>query len=148
MTVAASDFRGNFPAFKDQAKFTDTQVAFYLTLAYRLMDPTRWGDLLDMGAQLYAAHHLSLEAEAQALAASGQGPGAVRGAVTSMSAAGVSWSRDAASAMRPGDGHWNLTQYGLRWRDLVCIVGAGPVQVGVPGADEIMLSQGPWPGVI
>lgn len=147
MTVSVQDFRGTFPAFKDATKFPDPQVSFYLTMGLRLHNADRWSDLLDFGLQLWAAHNLTLDYESGRQAAAGQNPGTVRGNVTSMSAAGVSWARDASSAMDPSAGHWNLSQYGLRWKNLSNMIGAGALQIGEPSATEMLLSDWPWPGV-
>lgn len=147
MTVDINAFRGAFPAFKDATKFPDGQVTFYLALAPKLHSEDRWGDLLDFGVQLWVAHNLSLDFDSQRQAAAGQNPGSVRGAVTSMSANGVSWARDPGAASDPSAGHWNLTQYGLRWKSLANMVGMGAVQVGEPTALELSLSDWPWPGV-
>lgn len=147
MAVSETDFRGAFPAFKDAAKFPAAQVTFYITLGYKLHNADRWCDVLDFGVQLWAAHNLTLDYESQRQVAAGQNPGGVRGAVTSMSADGVSWARDASSAMNPGAGHWNLSQYGLRWLSLSNMFGAGPLHVGAANATELMLGDWPWPGV-
>jgi len=145
--ATVADFRGAFPAFNDAAKFPDLQIQFYLTLGVKLHNVDRWGDLLDFGVMLWTAHNVSLDYESRKQAQVGQSPGTIRGAVTGMSADGVSWQRDASGAMNPGAGHWNLTQYGVRWRDLAMMMGAGPVQVGVPSEVELALSDWPWPGV-
>lgn len=147
MAATETDFRGTFPAFKDATKFPAPQVSFYLTMGYKLHNADRWGDCLDFGVMLWAAHNMTLDYESQRMIAAGQNPGTVRGAVTSMSADGVSWARDASSAMNPAAGHWNLSQYGLRWLNLMSLMGAGPLQIGVPTADEISAGDWPWPGV-
>lgn len=146
MTVDAAAFRGAFPAFKDVTRFPDPMVSMYLGVAYKLHNAERWGDLLDFGVQLWTAHNVSLDYESQRQAASGANPGQVRGAVTSMSAEGVSWQRDAGAASDPAAGHWNLSQYGLRWRDLARQMGAGPVQVGTGCyGDGASSAAGGWP---
>lgn len=147
MTVTAEAFREAFPAFKDAVKFPAGQVSFYLTLAAKLHNADRWDDLLDFGVQLWTAHNLTLDYESGRQGAAGQNPGTVRGAVTSMSAGGVSWSRSPGDAMNPGAGHWNLSQYGLRWLNLSNMIGMGAIQIGEPSATELAASDWPWPGV-
>lgn len=142
MAVTESDFRGAFPAFKDPLAFTPEQINFYLTLGYKMHNAERWGDLLDFGVQLWTAHSLSMDA---ASARAGD-VGAMTGNVTSMSADGVSWSRDFGSVVDPAAGHWNLSTYGVRWRDMMRMMGAGPVYVGAPSLMEAYLSGGGWPG--
>lgn len=147
MAVTEQSFRDAFPVFKDTTKFPAGQVQFYLALAPKLHNAERWDELLDFGVQLWTAHNLTLDYESARQAAAGQNPGSVRGNITSMSADGVSWARDASAAMDPKAGHWNLSQYGLRWKNLSNMIGMGPIQVGEPNAVEMMLSDWPWPGV-
>lgn len=145
--MTAAEFRGSFPQFADPALFPSAQVDFWLALGARLMNPERWGDLLDYGLQLFAAHNLSLDAASSAASGSGGIPGAVIGPVSSASVDKVSYSRDSSSAMNPDLGHWNLTTYGMRWALLARMAGAGPVQVGVPlGASNAPYQA--WPGVV
>jgi hypothetical protein len=153
MTVTVDEFRGAFPAFADPIKYPDAQISFYLTLGYTMHNADKWGNLLDFGVQLWTAHSLSMDAMNTAGGANAR-PGALAGNVTSMSADGVSWSRDFGSVMDAKAGHWNLTSFGLRWRDLMNLVGAGPLQVGAPDVYDAWLSgatqsggvgwSGPW----
>lgn len=145
MTVTVASFRGNFPAFKNEADFPSPSIQFWLDFALLRHAADRWGNMLDMGIQLFAAHNLSLEYNAQRAQASGQGAGAVVGALTSIRADKVGWTRDSAPAMNPEDGQWNLTSYGMRWKDMVRLVGAGGFYLGTPSPDE-MRSTGAWPG--
>ena len=146
--MTPSDFRATFPEFADASAYPDTQVAFYIALGGKLHAADRWGDLLDYGVSLFVAHELTLGAEAARQAKAKQTPGQVRGAVTSMSADGVSWSREGVSSVSdPSNGHWNLSTYGLRWKEMANLVGAGPVYVGAPTALELQLSDWPWPGL-
>lgn len=144
MATTNADFRVAFPAFKDTIAYPNAQIDFYLGVGYKMHAPDRWGDLLDYGVMLWTAHSLSLDAQG-----AGTTPGVVRGTVTSMSADGLSWSRDISTAVDPQAGHWNLSTYGLRWRQLVNIVGAGPVYVGAPSMYDAYLSGAGtwvWPG--
>src|SRR3954471_7999452 len=111
MAITDADFRAAFPVYKSTMTYPVSQVQFYLDLGYKLHNADRWGDLLDFGVMLWTAHSLALDAAA---ASTGGVLGAVRGTVTSMSADGLSWSRDIASAVDPLAGHWNLSTYGLR----------------------------------
>lgn len=151
MTIAASDFQANFPIFKGPS-YTTAGITFWITLGYMLMDPGRWGNILDYGCQLFVAHNLALEAMGTAGAAQGI-PGAIMGPVSSASVDKVAYSRDVQGAMLPDAGHWNLSTYGLRYKQLVKMMGAGPVQVGAPcGPGGSMAGNGDgffgWPGVI
>lgn len=143
MTTSVADFRGRFPAFNDLTQYPTEQVGFYLDLGYLIHNPDRWGNLLDFGVQLWTAHSLSMDGPATAIAVGV--PGALRGNYTSMSADGVSWSRDFGSIVDPKAGHWNLSMYGIRWRDLMNLVGTGPLFVGAPGIYDAWMS-GMTPG--
>lgn len=145
MTATPASFRAAFPEFSSTATYPDAQVNFWLALSGKLLNAERWDDLLDFGQQLFVAHNLTLWFNAKRAAALGQNPGAVLGTVTSGTVDGVSYTRDAASVMDPANGHWNLSSYGLRYRDLVRMIGAGPVHVGNEGGQVIV---GGWPGVI
>jgi hypothetical protein len=144
MTVTAASFRGSFPEFTSIQTYPAQEVQFWVDLAAKLHNAARWGDTLDFGVQLFVAHNLSLQFNANAAAKTGGNPGAVIGTVTSGSVDKVSYSRDASTAMDPKNGHWNLSSYGLRWIRLSRMMGAGPVYVGAPSVDE--QSQQAWPG--
>lgn len=144
MTVTVASFREAFPAFADPAAYTEGEVTFWIAFALLQHNADRWGNMLDGGVQLFVAHNLSLEYNARLAAKSGQGAGAVVGALTSVTADKVSWTR-AAPDTNPADGHWDLTSYGKRWKQLARMMGAGGIQIGVPSADELR-GYGAWPG--
>jgi hypothetical protein len=146
MTVTAASFRTAFPAFANTATYPDAQIDFWIALALLMHNAERWGNLLDYGVMYFVAHNLTLEFNANRAATLGQNPGPVLGAVTSGSVDGSSYSRDPGQAMDPNNGHWNLSVYGLRWKEMQRLVGAGPVQVGV-GCTTPSISAA-WPGVI
>ncbi len=60
----AATFRTAFPAFADSAKFPDARVAFWLSVGGKRLSAERWGDLLDQGLCLFAAHNMTLETAA------------------------------------------------------------------------------------
>jgi len=129
MTVSPTQFRSDFSAFSDTVKYPDATVQFWLNLGYKLLRSDRWVDMLDTGVELYAAHNLVLEAQANASAAAGSPPGQMTGPVNNKSVGPASIGFDTTSAAEEGKGNWNLTTYGSRFAQLVNIVGAGPVQV-------------------
>lgn len=147
MTVTVADFRQNFPAFTNDVTYTAAAINFWLSLGAKLISVDRWGDVFDYGLQLFVAHNLTLEYESDKAATTGGKPGQVVGAISSASVDKVSYSRDASSAMDPENGHWNLSTYGLRYIRLVKMMGAGPIQVGVPlgGGSNDYYPQA-WPG--
>lgn len=150
MAVTSAQFRVTFPVFADATVYPTPTIDFWLGLAYQLLDPGRWGTLIDYGAQLFAAHNLAID-YASTNGGQGSAPGQITGPITSASVDKVSYSRDSSSAMDPKNGHWNLTTYGLRYIRLVKMMGAGPVQVGAPfgpaSAGFGPESSGGWPGV-
>lgn len=144
MTVTASSFRTNYPEFVDTTVYPDSQVAYYLNLAGLLLNANRWKRLLDTGTELFIAHNLVLEANAQKTSAAGGVPGAMTGVVSSKSVDKVSVSYDTGAAIMPNAGHWNLTIYGARYVKLSRMFGAGPMQVG--GGESPAYSGIAWPG--
>lgn len=145
MTVTAASFRQAFPAFADIAKFTDPEITFWISFAGMRHNTERWGEMLDNGVMLFVAHNLSLEYNSRSAAAAGQGVGQLQGVLTSVSAKGVSWARTPPPT-RIEDGHWALTVYGVRWRELARMMGAGGIQIGLPSPDDLAGGQGAWPG--
>lgn len=129
MTVTVSSFRIDFPAFTDTAAYPDASVAFWLGLASKSLSPDRWGELLDYGTELFVAHNLALDAQANKAAAAGGVPGVASGLTSSKTVDKVSVSYDTASAAIEGAGNWNLTTYGQRYVQLARLVGAGGVQL-------------------
>lgn len=147
MQVTPQQFRTAFPLFMNPACYPDGEINFWAALAEKLHNKDRWGDLLEFGIQLFIAHNLSIDAVNRGAVKAGQAPGQVVGALTSGSVDKVSYSRDVSAVMEKDAGHWNLTTYGLRYRRLMLMVGAGPVYVG-PNPHGSQLSVSAWPGVI
>ena len=120
MTVTADSFLGAFPEFfGDPAA---NRIEFWLPIAQALVDPDKWGDLSDQAVSLALAHFC-------ALGGAGSTPAGV-GVLTSKSAGGMSASYDVSAVADPNAGHWNQTSYGVRFRSLQQMFGAGPLQVG------------------
>lgn len=145
MATSPAILRTHFPELSDVVKYPDSVIQFWLDIAVKLHNEDRWGDLLDAGCELYAAHNTVI---ASMDAAQGALPGtAIQGAVTSQSVGGVSMSIDTASSSETDAGAWNLTTYGTRWIRLARMLGAGPVQVGAPTAgDTSSIVTSAWPG--
>lgn len=145
MAVTPASFRAAFNAFADAARYADDEITYWNSLGLKLHSADRWGELLDDGLMLFIAHNLTLEDASEQAAMKGQAPGAVQGAITSVSVDKVSYARDASSAMELDAGHWNLSTYGMRWIRLSKMIGAGPVQIGA-GPDGANISAAAWPG--
>jgi hypothetical protein len=137
MTITPSQFRTNFPEFSDTTKYPVVQVQFWLDLAYSLMSKSatqgdcirspvlRWGAQLDYGVQLFTAHNLALEAQAQKTAALGGVPGMGVGPLASKSVGPLAASYDTGLGAIKDGGNFNLTIYGTRFLFMVDMVGAG-----------------------
>ena len=128
--ITASQFRTNFPAFRDVGRFSDPAVNMYLTYAYSILPAGRWANTLDMGAQLYTAHHLAIDDVANRSASAGATPGLSAGVVSSKTAGPVSISFDTQNALQAGAGFWNLTTYGTRFYRMMRTAGIAGIQVG------------------
>lgn len=149
MTVTVASFRAAFPEFASMTTYPDPEVTFWLDLGLLLLNVERWGNLFDYGHMLFMAHNLALQFNSKKASASGGNPGNVQGPQTAGAVDKVSYSRNPGLAMDPKNGHWNLTIYGLQYINLVNMVGAGPLQVGVPlGGAAADYYPGAWPGPI
>jgi hypothetical protein len=122
-------FRADYPEFADTTAYPSSAIAYWLALAGKLLNACRWADLIDTGTELFIAHNLVLERDAQKTAGVGGTPGKTQGPLASKSIDKVSASYDTSSGLDPADTHWNLTIYGTRFIRLVRMVGAGPIQV-------------------
>jgi hypothetical protein len=154
ITVTPTIFRADYPEFVSTALYPDSAVNYYLSEA-GLRFTSRWDteagtngrSMLDIGVELFIAHNLVLERQAQAAAASGAPPGLTSGPVSSKSVGPVSISYDTTAALENNGGYFNLTTYGLRLMRLINMFGAGPVLVGVGNSCGEPWFSGPaWPG--
>lgn len=129
--ITPAEFRANFPEFADATAFPDSSITFWLGLAYKLLRPERWCDIIDEGAQLFAAHNLAIERIAQNSGETGGVPGITgAGIVASKQIDKLSISYDASVGADPTAGHWNLTTYGMRFLWLMRMAGTGGQQYG------------------
>ena len=130
MTVTNDSFREDFPEFSDKIVYPESQVTYYRTFGDKmLVNPLRWGNVRDNGLELFMAHHLSLEAGAQASAKRGAPPGVQTGAVSGKTVGPVGVTYDTSAGLEIDAGHWNLTIYGTRFINLAKMIGAGGLQV-------------------
>jgi hypothetical protein len=113
-------------------------------LAFKLLNPARFADLIVLASELYAAHYLTLDAQDERAAASGGLPGQTAGQVTNKSVGGASIAYDASGSLETDAGAWNLTTYGKRLYRLIKLAGMGGAQV--TGATTPLGS--PFPGTI
>lgn len=144
MTITVLQFRQDYPEFADTSKYSDPLITYWLNIAYQMLSSDRWGPQLDLGAALYTAHNVALEARAIQTAAVGGIPGEATGPKTSKSVDKLSVSYDVGTASEQGAGNWNLTIYGTRLYRLIKLFGAGPVQLGIGTIPPY--SGFAWPG--
>jgi len=128
MSITPTQFRSDFPEFADPAKYPDTLVQMWLTVAASLVNSGRWMELTNIGIELVTAHHLVMAIKDETAAANGGVPGTIQGPTTSKSIDKVSVSYDAGSAMLSDAGFWALSSYGLRYLSLARMMGAGGYQ--------------------
>lgn len=136
MAITASQFRVNFPEFANITVFPDTLIQFWISVADLLIIPDIWGELEDIGKQLYLAHQLVIEKKNAQGASINNGIGGVpgttaQGQIASQSADKVSVSFSIDKTLYNDAGFWNLTNYGTRYWQLLKIVGCKPIQVGI-----------------
>lgn len=144
MTVTPATFVTNFPEFSNPTSYPTAPIQFYIDLAYSLLPASRWMTTLDFGVQLFVAHNLVLESQAQLAANSGKPPGLSTGIASSKSGGPLSISWDTSSAAEVGAGHWNLTTYGQRYIRLARLIGSGGMQLGIGCAPPGFI--GAWSG--
>lgn len=129
--IDAAQFREDFPEFSDVVAYPATQVDFWLGVAYLRLLARPWGDLRNMGVELFVAHNLTLERMNKKAATNGGAPGQNVGPLNNKSVDKVSAGYDTAAGAVEGGGNYNLTNYGTRFLELVDIVGVvGMAQIG------------------
>lgn len=149
--LTSNEFRGKFTEFTDPDRFPDGLLDFWLEVADSNVNAGRWGTLYSLGRMLYAAHNIVLERRAQDEAANGATPGmGAVGMVNNKSVDKVSIGYDTGSIALDAAGQWNLTIYGQRFIQMSRRMGAGGLQLGVPGPTEVSMSAlssgNAWPG--
>ena len=144
MPVTPASLRTTFPAFASTSTYPDAMLSMWLTVAALQVNAARWGALADLGAMLYTAHNIALEALVTASAARGSVATGRHGIISSKAADGVSISYDVSSTSEKDAGHWNTTIYGVRYWRMARQMGMGPLQVGADQAPNISASA--WAG--
>lgn len=161
--ITPASFRIDFPEFRSTVTYPSSTVSYYLALAGLLLNKTRWGspsataknppdNMYDMATELFVAHHIVIEAMNSKATIAGGIPGVVQGPVNSKSVGPVSISYAPGDVVIADAGHWNLTTYGVRFRNLSRMFGAGPIQLGVgplfcgPFYNNVPLNGPAYPG--
>jgi hypothetical protein len=132
LLVPVSQFRRDFPEFADATKFPESTILYWMAVASLLLNAQRWCDALYLATELYVAHNIVFEAQAQQTSLKGGFPGLSKGAISAESAGQVSINFDTTMTLEKDAGNYNYTVYGQRLWRLIQLFGAGPVQIG-PG---------------
>jgi hypothetical protein len=143
-------FRVNFPAFSSERQYPNGVISFYLAISYMALSASRWSGMYAYGRQLFTAHNLVLEYQAQTAASAGAPPGLAGGPIGSKGGGPLSISWDTGSAAEPNAGHWNYTTYGQRYIRMARLMGAGGLQLGIgtfpPLSGPAWTGPPTWPG--
>ena len=148
-------FRQDFPEFGDSQVYEDFPVGLWLDVGALMINKVRWPttagavtgrSVWQVGIELFAAHNLSLERMNIKAAVRGAPPGWSRGSVASEGAGSVSVAYDTASGIEMDAGHWNLTNFGLRWLNMARMMGVGPMQVNGRMHSGLMANGPAWFG--
>ena len=146
MALTVAQFRANMPAFSSTTQYPDTSIQFWLTYAYIFLAPCRWRNALDLGAQLFAAHNVTIDGLSAAEGQNGAPSGMTVGPIVSKTVGDLTITYDTGAGVNEADGHWSLTNYGTRFIKLARQFGSGPRQIGI-GYTPVGAGFGqPWPG--
>lgn len=143
--ITSQEFRYNFPEFASTSAYPAPVIDFWIEFAYSLLNADRWGSQLDKGAQLFVAHYVSLAAKSIKESKGAGIPGANTGPVSNKRVDKAEVSFDSSLSSIKGAGHWNLTRYGIIFKSLLNMFGAGPMQIG-NGCAPLFNSGAAWPG--
>jgi hypothetical protein len=143
--VTVDKFRVDFPAFADEATYSEPRVQSFLDLAGLMAVPGVWMGMTVMAQELLTAHFLTLQQYAmQRAAAGGPGgavPGMAVGLMSSKSVSKVSVGYDYASSQMEGWGPFNLTVYGQQYAFFAQMAGTGGFEVLGVGLGSILYTQ-------
>lgn len=121
--------RTDFPEFADTTAYPESAIKFWLNVAEIMLDSTRWGALLNVGTELFVAHHLVLGKGNSDQVAAGGNPGKVTGILTAKAVDKVSMSMDAGSVSLTDQGFWGMSSYGIRFLQFARQIGSGGMQL-------------------
>lgn len=151
MAIDVAGFRSNFPEFKSTTIYPDSMVNLWLTYAYILLPARRWCTVLDLGAQLYTAHNLTMQGLSTAEGGNGAPPGMTVGPISSKTVGELTIAYDTAMGAHADDGPFASTRYGTLLLHMARQFGSGPIQSRpgrIPiGAGAVFFPMGPaWSG--
>ena len=138
--VENQQFRTDFPEFASETIFPESSLTYWLLIASFMVNPCVFvqAELLNMQMELFAAHHLKIEADAARVAANGGVGGTTQGPISSKTVDKVTIAFAVEAAKEDGAGSYNLTVFGQRYWHNTQIFGAGGVQLGAPGPGSLV----------
>jgi len=134
--ITAASFVADFPEFGNITLFPTSVINYWINFASLLVNPNIFGgpgditaqsppdNLYDILLELFTAHNLVLEAQAQQTAQAGGLPGLTTGPISTKHVGPVSVSYDVGAGIDPSDAQYNLTIYGTRFINLYKLGGA------------------------
>lgn len=122
-------FRKFFPEFSDIAKYTDSSLIFWGSIASQQVKPNRWKRMTLNGIMFYVAHEVTLAGQNYATGNIGGTPGIQSGPINSKTVGSVTVAYDTTQGAEKDAGYWNLTSYGKRFIHMARMFGSGPVQI-------------------
>lgn len=140
--ITVATFRTDYPEFVNTVAYPDPAIAFWINAAVIMLPVQTFGagsqvaaspanTMMDILAELFVAHNITLEMRSAKAAAAGGDPGqANKGPVSSESVGGVNRSYDTSAGLNLEAGPWNLTTYGTRFLFMARNVAKGPLQIG------------------
>lgn len=130
MTVSYSSFIEAFPEFANPETYPPGTFLFWQGIAALRLNASRWGALLDFGAQLFVAHNMLEQARALKVAESGgTSVGQVTGPLSAKAIDKISMAFNTDAVTVEGAGDWNATTYGIRFYQLALQLGSGGLQL-------------------
>jgi hypothetical protein len=149
--LTVGQFRIDYPAFGDTARFPDATVQYWIdqacsppNMSYAI-NQCRWGQFFTLGLNLFVAHNLAVAdmmVQRAGPPGMGTGPGGAygfaplvgSGVAASKSVGGVSLSYDNSLGMEANAGWWGLTPWGNQYLYYLRLAGAAPIHmIGWPG---------------
>lgn len=124
-----AQFRKDFPAFADTARYPESQLDFWSGVAETMVNQNKWGSMYATGIKLYVAHEITLSAQDFKAASFGGVPGQQSGPVNTKTVGSATIGFDTQGAIEKNAGWWNLTTYGKQFFRLMRMFGAGPIQL-------------------
>jgi hypothetical protein len=128
VAISVAQFRANFPEFTAATVYPDSMVNMWLQWAYTFLSTRRWKTAIDLGAQLYTAHQISMQGLSTAEGGNGAPPGMTVGPISSKTVGELTIAYDTALGTNAEDGPWSNTRYGTMFVKLARQFGSGPIQ--------------------